>query len=380
MSLVTCLATAPGGLEGVVAQELRALGYEAQAYTGGARFEGKLEDALRANLWLRTADRVQILLGSFPAQSFTELFEGIKKIPWEDYLPKNAAIPVNAKCAKSKLMSVPDTQAISKKAIVNRLAERYGLTWLPEDGPRYSVNVHIHGDEVSVTLDTTGAGLARRGYRTWNGEAPLRETLAASLLLMAHWYPDQPLCDPMCGTGTIAIEAAMMALDRAPGLQRSFDMESWQGMNKKQFAQIREEAQQRAMANNRCEIFAGDIDPSAVELAKRHIAQAGLEGKIRLRCCDFSKTELPQGRGAIVCNPPYGMRLMEQKEVQKLVQRFGAWYQQYPSWNLAAISAQTDFERCFGRRAYKRRKVYNGNLACQVFLYRRQRQENAEDR
>ena len=256
-------ATAAFGLESVVANELKRLGYEAKGFLGGAAFSGTLLDAFRANLWLRTADRVLLYAARFRAETFDDLFEGVRAAAWEDILPRDAEVYVTGKCARSRLMSVPDVQSISKKAIVERLKAAYHLNWLPEDGARYHIDVHIHENEVAVTLDTSGAGLARRGYRTLNAAAPLRETLAAAMLLVSPWRTALPFYDPLCGSGTLPIEAAMIALDRAPGLNRPFDMEKWGCADKAGMEALRSEARECFEAAKRTrtvEVFGSDRD------------------------------------------------------------------------------------------------------------------------
>ena len=370
-------ATAPFELEGVVARELKELGAQkVRPESGAAVFEGSLQDAMRMNLWLRTADRVLLCMGRFRALTFDQLFEGVKSLPWELLFPKNAAFPVTGKCAKSQLMSVPDCQAITKKAIAERLKSHYRLTWMPEDGPLYRVDVHLHGDEAVLTVDTSGASLSKRGYRTYNGDAPVRETLAASILKLAHWYPDMPLCDPMCGTGTIAIEAAMMALNRAPGLQRRFDMEQWPCVDPSIAARLRSEAQDAFKKDAQPEIFASDISPKAVALTKKHIRLAGMDWKIKVSCCDFSEVSgLPQ-RGAFVVNPPYGVRLMDVRQAEALYARMAPWWKQYPYWSLNVLTAHKGFERVFGRRADSKRRIFNGKLECGLYIMRGKRRVN----
>lgn len=372
-------ATAPFEMEGVVSRELKELGVaDVRPESGAAVFDGTLADALRLNLWLRTADRVLLCMGRFPAVTFDQLFEGVKALPWETLLPKNAQFPVTGKCAKSTLMSVPDCQAITKKAIAARLMSHYGVSWMPEDGPVYRVDVHVHSDEAVLTVDTSGVGLAKRGYRTYNGDAPIRETLAASLLKLAHWYPDMPLCDPMCGTGTIAIEGAMMAVNRAPGLLRRFDMEDWADFDPAISVRLRREAEQVEQRDAQTQIFASDISPKAVALTKKHIQLARLDWKIQVRCCDFTQvTGLPE-RGAFVMNPPYGVRLMDVQEAEALYQKMGPWFKQYPYWSLNVFTAHKGFERLFGRRADSKRRIFNGKLECGVYVFRGKRRVNPE--
>ena len=363
------IATAAFGLEGIVARELERLRIPAKAENGGARFTATLEDAMRANLWLRCADRVLLVMGRFEARSFEELFEGVRALPWEDFIGKNTRFPVSGKCARSQLMSVRDCQAITKKAIVERLKAKYRVDWLEETGETVAIDVALHGDVAQLTLDASGVALNRRGYRTWNGEAPLRETLAAALVSLSPWRPGMVLHDPMCGTGTLMIEAAMRMANRAPGLTRAFAMESWGGMPVQAFAALREEAQ-AAFDPGRIEGISGsDIDPEAVELANRHLRQAGLAGKVSFTVGDMRECRLQAERGAFLCNPPYGERLSDRKACETLYREMGLLLRRHPGFTLSAITSHPGFERCFGRRADRKRRFYNGRLECEFMTF-----------
>ena len=361
------VATAAFGLEGVVARELERLGIPAKAENGGARFFATLEDAFRANLWLRCADRVLLVVGRFEARSFEALFEGVRQLPWEDFIGEKTRFPVSGKCARSQLMSVRDCQAITKKAIVERLKGVYRTSWFEETGETVAIDVALHGDIAQLTLDASGVALNRRGYRTWNGEAPLRETLAAALVQLSPWRPGMRLHDPMCGTGTLMIEAAMRMANRAPGLTRSFAMESWRGMPG--FSAIREEA--KAVFDPGCieGISGADIDPQAVELARRHLRQAGLEGRVDFTVCDARDCRIDAERGAFLCNPPYGERLSDRKACESLYREMGLLLRRHPSFTLSAITSHPGFERCFGRRADRKRRFYNGRLECEFMTF-----------
>ena len=363
------IATAAFGLEGVVARELDRLGIDAKAENGGARFIGTLEDAMRANLWLRSADRVLLVVDRFEARSFEELFEGVKALPWERFIPKDTRFPVSGKCARSQLMSVRDCQAITKKAIVERLKEKYRLTWFEESAETVAIDVALHGDVAQLTLDASGVALNRRGYRTWNGEAPLRETLAAALVSLSPWRPGMRLHDPMCGTGTLMIEAAMQMANRAPGLTREFALETWRDMPKSSFDAIREEAK-AAFDPDRIEGISGsDIDPEAVELANRHLKQAGLAGRVQFTIADVRDCQIDAERGAFLCNPPYGERLSDRKACEELYREMGLLLRRHPGFTLSAITSHPGFERCFGRRADKKRRFYNGRLECEFMTF-----------
>ena len=363
------IATAAFGLEGVVARELERLNIPAKAENGGARFTATMEDAMRANLWLRCADRVLLVVGRFEARSFEELFEGVKALPWEDFIGKNTRFPVSGKCARSQLMSVRDCQAITKKAIVERLKSKYHVQWLEETEETVAIDVALHGDIAQLTLDASGVALNRRGYRTWNGEAPLRETLAAALVSLSPWRPGMALHDPMCGTGTLMIEAAMRMANRAPGLTREFSMESWRDMPLDAFRVIREEAQ-AAFEPDRIEGISGsDIDPEAVELANRHLRQAGLTGRVSFTVGDTRVCRVEAERGAFLCNPPYGERLSDRKACEELYREMGLLLRRHPGFTLSAITSHPGFERCFGRRADKKRRFYNGRLECEFMTF-----------
>jgi putative N6-adenine-specific DNA methylase len=366
------IASAAFGLEGLVKRDLERLGAGGirTLPTGGVSFEGDGVMGFQANLWLRTADRVMIEVGRFEARSFEALFEGVKALDWPDFLPRDAAFPVRAQCARSILMSPRDCQSIAKKAVVEKLKAAYRVDWLPETGATYAIDVSIHEDEVVVALDASGPALSRRGYRTWNGEAPLRETLAAAIALLSPWRPSLPLYDPCCGTGTILIEAALIALDRAPGLMRSFDCENWAFMPRTAMAQAREAATARheAAKSRPLDVRGSDIDPEALELATRHVAQAGLTGRIKLEKCDVRDASPGAGFGAIVTNPPYGERMGDARAARAVAEALGN-LQRRSGWALSALTADRGFERAFGRRADKRRRLYNGRIECEFITF-----------
>ena len=363
------LATAAFGLEGLAKKELNRLGLEAKGETGGARFSAIPAQAFSANLWLRTADRVLLIVGEGKVLSFEDLFQLVLSLPWEAYLPKDARFPVSGKCARSLLMSVRDCQAITKKAIVERLKRHYKTQWFDETGPEFAIDVSIHGDIARLTLDTSGTALNKRGYRTWNGEAPLRETLAAALVMMAPWKPDMPLYDPCCGTGTLLIEAAYLRSHRAPGLTRAFACENWPLFPKKEMEQIRRDAESRFDPALIGSISGSDIDPQALELCKRHIKQAGLGGKITVIQKDLR--DLTQGGSPplFLLNPPYGERLSDRKQCEKLYRDIRSLYDRHPDCRMGVITAHTGFERCFGKRAQQKRRLYNGRLECEYLIY-----------
>lgn len=364
-------ATAAFGLEGIVAAELKRLGMrDVLAQNGGAAFVGSPGDAFRACLWLRSADRVLLVLAQSEARTFEELFQLVKSVPWEEFLPRNARIPVTGKCARSQLMSVRDCQAITKKAIVERLRHAWHVDWLSETGVSYPIDVALHGDVARITLDACGDALNRRGYRTWNGEAPLRETLAASLLEISPWRPGLALHDPCCGTGTLLIEAAFKQARRAPGLFRTFAMEQFSFFSQAEADALRAQARELYDPERIHDLSGSDIDQEPLTLAKRHIVQAQLGGRITLTQQPLETLQLSGTEGVFIANPPYGERLSDRKSCERLYGDLRRLKERHPGWSLCAISSHPGFERCYGRRADKVRRLYNGRLECNFFIYK----------
>jgi putative N6-adenine-specific DNA methylase len=363
------LATCSFGLEGVLAEELRNLGME-DVSPSDARvtFSGGLHEAAKANMHLRTADRVYLVLGEFQAETFDELFEGVRALPWEALLTKDAAFPVRGKAVHSKLFSVSDVQSICKKAVVERLKKAYHLEWLPETGAAYTIDIALLKDVVTVSIDTSGQGLNRRGYRTQGVEAPLRENLAAGLILLTRWKADRPFLDPFCGSGTIAIEAALIGSNTAPGLLRSFAMEGFARADLSYWAALRGEAKS-AVSHENLFIYASDNDPEAISIAKTNAKQAGMADSIQFGVSPVSCAKPTGAGGTIVCNPPYGERMGDLKEVHKACRGLGDLHRNLPGWQAYAISAFPEFERWFGKRADKKRKLYNGNMRCDYYMY-----------
>ena len=362
------IAAAAFGLEGLVKQELIDLGFPAKAEQGGARFESDISGAFKANLWLACADRVLLLLGEQKATSFEMLFDFVISLPWEDYLPRDANFPVSGNCVRSQLMSVSDCQSITKKAIVERLKRKYRVGWFPETGSRYPINITIHQDTARVTMDTSGDALNKRGYRTWVGEAPLRETLAAALVRLSPWQPEQMLYDPCCGTGTLLIEAAFLAANRAPGLTRDFMMEDWAMTDRKACAALRSEAKSRYMPDVRLQIKGSDIDPEALVLCEKHLRQAGLQGKIQVTHKDLKDVRLLEKDICFITNPPYGERLGDKKKAALIAQSLGKLLGAHPGASLSAITADPAFESQARHRAVKRRRLYNGRMECEFLV------------
>ena len=363
------IATAAFGLEGIVHRELEQLGYEARTENGFVRFGGTLEDAFKANLWLRTADRVLILMAEGPVMSFEDLFRLVRGSPWQELMPRDATIPVSCKCARSQLMSPSDCQAIVKKALTEELMAYYHISWCAESGPRFPIHISIHQNQARVMVDTSGDALNRRGYRTWNGEAPLRETLAAAMAVLSGWRDTTPLHDPCCGTGTLLIESAFLASNRAPGLKRSFLMETWPKVDQKLLERYRNEAKAAFTPEKLPAITGSDIDPEAIELCRNHIHQAGMDEYIQVSVTDLNALQLPEEKVQFLANPPYGERLSDQKQCLALYKGMRGLLDRHPQSHLAVLCGNPSFERAFGRRASKKRRFYNGRLECDYMLF-----------
>ncbi len=358
------------GLEGLCADEMRRLDLPGvRAENGRVLCGGTPADLPRLNLNLRTGERVLLVLGSFPARTFDELFEGTRALPWERFIPKDGRFPVKGHALNSALHAVPACQAIVKKAAAARLGEKYGLKTLPETGALYQIQFSIMKDAATLMLDTTGPGLHKRGYRAQGVAAPLRETLAAAMVLLSRYRGRDPLCDPFCGSGTIPIEAALIAKNRAPGLDRGFSAQKWEWLDRKTWMAAADEAMDREFQGS-YEIWGGDLDPDAVALARHNAELAEVDGLVRFEVADARTFHWGGQYGRVVTNPPYGERVMERKEAEELYRAFGkAWNKLPEGWRLYLLSSHTEFERTFGRQADKKRKLYNGMLKCDLFMY-----------
>ncbi len=362
------IATCKLGLEAVVAMELRALGFaELCVEDARVRFEGGLREMARACLWLRTAERVLLEVGSFAACSFEELFEGVKSLPWKDYIARDAYIHVNGKSAKSTLFSVSDCQSIVKKAIVENLLSAYQTSVIPETGSEMIVEVGLLRDQATLALDCCGAGLSRRGYRTYNVAAPLSETLGAAVAMLSRHKPEQPLIDPMCGSGTMPIEAAMIAQNRAPGENRSFAFEVWPFFPLEMIKEERRAAADSCRDDVKLNITGSDIDARSIELCKRHAKKAGVMLKWHVQ--PLSELSTQESGGVILCNPPYGERMMKRGEAEKLYRQMRQTFDGLAGWKVNIIAAHPGFERIYGKRADKRRKLSNGGMPCTLYQY-----------
>lgn len=363
------IATTTFGIEGVTAKELKSLGYEnLKTENGKVHFSGDEMDIAIANIHLRTADRVLINMAEFEARSFEELFQGTKKVKWSDIIPKNGVMHVVGKSVKSTLYSVPDCQSIVKKAIVTQMSEAYGIDTFSEDGPVYKIEVSILKDKVTLTIDTSGAGLHKRGYRENSGAAPLKETLAAAMVLLSRWKEDYLLIDPFCGSGTILIEACMIMQNMAPGLNREFVSETWPTMPKDVFDQVREGAR-RSIKDKDLKLIGYDIDQRVLKTAKSNARKAGVFKYIEFQERDFRTFSNKHKYGFIISNPPYGERLSDAKEVKELYTIFGKYKKRYQDWEFNILTSFEDFEKAFNIKSSKNRKLYNGKLKCYYYQY-----------
>lgn len=364
------VATMAAGLESVTTKELKALGIQTQTENGKVYFEGDDKTIALTNVWLRSADRIKIVVGQFKALTFDALFEGVKALPWDHYLPLDAAFPVEGRAVRSQLHSEPDVQAITKKAIVEKMSAVYHRTTrLPETGATYPLEVSILKDIATLTLDTTGSSLFKRGYRIAKGEAPLKENFAAALIMLTNWHPDMPFVDPTTGSGTIAIEAALIGHNIAPGLQRQFTFENFGFFDQPVLQTVKDEAMDQADFDRELDIQASDINGDMIEMAKLNAQQAGLLHSIQfkqLAVKDFSTTK---ENGVIVANPPYGKRLNDQAMVRQLYAEMGQAFAPLTTWSKYILTSDMGFEKAYGSKATKRRKLYNGTIRTDLFQY-----------
>ena len=366
------VATAASGIEALVGKELRDRGIDCQVENGKALFHGDMKTIAETNLWLRTADRVKIIVGEFNAYSFDELFEKVKALPWEDVIPLDGNFPVAGKSIKSKLYSVPDVQAITKKAIVERLRQVYhrpSSVPFPETGALYQLEVALLKDKVTLTLDTTGPSLFKRGYRLEKGGAPLKENMAAALVTLTNWRKDRPFYDPTCGSGTICIEAALIGHNIAPGFNRSFACEEWSWFDQSVFETARTEADQAADYDIELDIMGTDIDGRMIEIAKANAEEIGLGDSISFKQLALKDFRTDKEYGVIVSNPPYGERLGDEEKVRALYKQMGEVYRPMKTWSKYILTSDLAFEEYYGEKATKKRKLYNGALRTDLFQY-----------
>ena len=367
------IATAAAGLEAVVGRELRELSYDCQVENGRVRFKGDVRAIIETNLWLRAADRIKIVVGAFSARTFEELFQGVFALDWDQYLPLGARFPISkAKCVKSKLHNEPSVQAISKKAVVKKLQKHYARPEgvpLIENGPEFKIEVSILKDQATILIDTTGSSLFKRGYRTEKGGAPIKENMAAAILQLSNWYPDKPLVDPTCGSGTFCIEAAMMARQIAPGLRRTFSFEEWNWVDNRLIQEVRTEASKKINRDIVLDIMGTDIDARMVEIAKENAQKAGVASDITFKQMRVQDLRSDKINGVIISNPPYGERLSDDAGVTKLYAEMGEVFEPLKTWSKFILTSDENFEKKFGRQADKKRKLYNGTLKVDLYQF-----------
>lgn len=363
------IATTSFGLEAVAAEELRSLGYQDLSINNGrVEFSGDDCDIARCNIWLRCAERLLLKMAEFPARDFEELFQGALAIPWEKFIPENGKMHVVGKSVRSKLFSVPDCQSIVKKAVIEAMKRKYRGSLFPEDGPLYKIEIALLNDTATITVDTSGAGLHKRGYRQGRGEAPLRETLAAAMVMLSRWTPDRILADPLCGSGTIPIEAALIGRNIAPGLKRKFAAEDWPGIPKKIWKALRDEAAE-AVREIPLIIFASDSDKRVFKKARDNAESAGVLENIIFQKKPVGELSSRKKFGCIVCNPPYGGRIGDRRQAEEIYRAMGNVFTNLDTWSYFILSAHQEFEKYFGKKASKNRKLYNGKIKCYLYQY-----------
>ncbi|MGL4393128.1 MAG: THUMP domain-containing class I SAM-dependent RNA methyltransferase [Fusobacteriaceae bacterium] len=375
---MTLIASSSMGIEGIVKDECKSLGFEnIEAHNGRIEFDGDYSDIAKANIHLRCADRVYLKMGEFVATSFEELFQQINKIDWADIIPEDGAFPISwVSSIDSQLISKSDIQKIAKKSIVEKLKESYsGNIIFSEKGAMYAIKIQAQKDNFIVSIDTSGEPLHKRGYRYLHGEAPIKETLAAAMVYLANWRGGElPLIDPMCGTGTIPIEAAMIARKIAPGVSRKFASENWKIIPEKVWVDLRDDAMSKESYDKVVKIYASDIDEESIEIAKKNAKIAGVEDDIHFEVKNLVELEAPNEKGALISNPPYGERMFEVKESERLYTLLGDIYKmRFSKWSFYIITSHGNFEGCFGKKATKNRKLYNGGIKCYFYQYHGER-------
>lgn len=376
------IATVAAGLEAVVGREVRDLGIDCQVENGKVRFSGDVRTIIETNLWLRAADRIKIVVGTFPAKTFEELFQGVFALDWENYIPLGSAFPISkAKCVKSKLHNEPSVQAISKKAVVKKLQKHFhrpeGVP-LMENGPEFKIEVSIVKDVATVLIDTTGSSLFKRGYRTEKGGAPIKENMAAAILQLTNWFPDKPLIDPTCGSGTFCIEAAMIGMNIAPGFNRDFAFEAWPWVDKDLVQSVRDEAERKANYDVNLDIMGCDIDARMVDIAKKNAEEAGLADMITFKQMRLQDLRTDKINGVIVSNPPYGERLLDDEAINVLYRDMGETFAPLKTWSKFILTSDENFEKKYGSLADKKRKLYNGTLKVDLYQYYGERVKRQE--
>ncbi|TKD71273.1 THUMP domain-containing class I SAM-dependent RNA methyltransferase [Pseudalkalibacillus hwajinpoensis] len=371
MAKYELIATATMGLESLVAREVKDLGFEnVRVDNGKVTYESDELGICRSNYWLRTADRVKLKVGEFKVTSFDELFEATKALPWGDLLPVDAEFPVSGRSVKSTLYSVPDCQAIVKKAIVESLKEKYNVSWFDEDGPLFKIEVAIHKDTAVLTIDTSGTGLHRRGYRYLHSAAPLKETMAAAMIMLTNWNADKPFIDPFCGSGTLPIEAAMIGQNIAPGFNREFASEDWEWIGQKRWEEAMVETEDLAKYDQPLHIFGSDLDPKMVDLSKNNALEAGFADLIQFKQMQVTDVSSRFDYGTLIGNPPYGERLGEREEVEDMYRKMGkAFRERLDTWSVYILTSHPRFQEVYGKRATKNRKLYNGDIKTHYYQF-----------
>ncbi len=383
METIQLVAPCHFGMEAVLKREIYDLGYDiTKVEDGRVTFEGDLETICRSNIFLRTAERVMVQIGRFRATTFDELYENMKALPWEDWIPQDGKFWVKkASSVKSKLFSASDIQSICKKAMVDRLKMTYHTDWFKEDGASFPVRIFLLKDEVTVALDTTGDPLHKRGYRTWTSKAPISETLAAALIMLTPWRTDRILVDPFCGSGTFLIEAAMMAANIAPGMNRSFTAEAWTHLIPKQmWYDVVEEAEEMVDTDISCDLQGYDIDPDMIRIARANAKQAGVDHLIHFQQRDVADLKHSKKYGFIITNPPYGERLEDKKDLPALYTTIGQVYRDLDAWSMYLITSYEEAERYIGRKADKNRKLYNGMIRTYFYQFMGPKPPKKKDR
>ena len=383
METIQLVAPCHFGMEAVLKREIYDLGYDiTKVEDGRVTFEGDLETICRSNIFLRTAARVMVQIGRFRATTFDELYENMKALPWEDWIPQDGKFWVKkASSVKSKLFSASDIQSICKKAMVDRLKMTYHTDWFKEDGASFPVRIFLLKDEVTVALDTTGDPLHKRGYRTWTSKAPISETLAAALIMLTPWRADRILVDPFCGSGTFLIEAAMMAANIAPGMNRSFTAEAWTHLIPKQmWYDVVEEAEEMVDTDISCDLQGYDIDPDMIRIARANAKQAGVDHLIHFQQRDVADLKHSKKYGFIITNPPYGERLEDKKDLPALYTTIGQVYRDLDAWSMYLITSYEEAERYIGRKADKNRKLYNGMIRTYFYQFMGPKPPKKKDR
>ncbi len=370
MDRIELIATSTAGMESVVADEVRALGYEdVTVDTGKITYKADMTGICRSNLWLRTADRVKVKIGEFEALTFDELFEKTKALSWSDWIPDDAEFPVIGKSVKSKLFSISDCQAIVKKAVVDNLKNTYKKQWFEEKGPLYRIEVALHKDVATLTIDTSGAGLHKRGYRELINEAPLKETMAAGLVLLTRWSPNNTFVDPFCGSGTIPIEAALIGHNIAPGMNREFASEKWSIIPRDVWREARKETHDLAKYDRKLDIHGSDIDGDTLKIAMENAVEAGVSESVTFTQMPMQGYSSTKKQGYLICNPPYGERLGEREEVEELYKDMGKLWDKLDTWSFFVLTSHPQFEKLVKRPAKKKRKLYNGNIKVDYYQF-----------